>query len=234
MALVMRADQLQLQRGDSTNYSATLQFVPYPDTYWSHGGSSPELNDLTSLNRLAPGFHVPREGEPGAILLRIENASRDTVSVRPSQNEVITRVLHKEDFQNNQFTISGVIQSKKSGSFALNGLAEAFFAPIPGQEAEPGVISGGPGPVAQPTPTPLVPTNTRTGEVCKWVVFKDYRVDEFKRADPLDKGIEVRHSSAKGGGVTVEFHCKAAGTSVFTVTKESGSPDVVSVTCTSP
>src|SRR5262245_44326258 len=96
-----------------------------------------------------------------------------------------------------------------------------------------GVIAGGPGPIAQPTP--LTPTDTAKGEVCKWIAYKDYRVDEWKREQSNDKdNLEVRHVSAKGGGVTVEFHCKAAGTFSFTVTKESGSPDVVSVTCTQP
>jgi hypothetical protein len=99
-----------------------------------------------------------------------------------------------------------------------------------------GVIAGGPGPTSQPTPapTPLTPTDTASGEVCKWIAYKTYRVDEWKREQSKDKELEVRHGSAKGGGVTVEFHCKAAGTFTFTVTKEGGSPDVVSVTCTQP
>jgi hypothetical protein len=96
-----------------------------------------------------------------------------------------------------------------------------------------GVIADGPG-TAKPTPTPLTPTDTASGEVCTWIAYKTYRVDEWKREQSSDKDLEVRHGSAKGGGVTVEFHCKAAGTFTFTVTKETGSPDVVSVTCTQP
>jgi len=52
--------------------------------------------------------------------------------------------------------------------------------------------------------------------------------------DSKDNDLEVRNGSAKGGGVAVEFHCKAAGTFIFVVSKDSGSPDVVSVTCTQP
>lgn len=141
MNLLMQADQLTLQRGQSTNYNATIRLGQTPESVWqSGGGASPELTNVSRIQALAPNFHIPQAGDPGVILLRIENASRDTVSIRPSQNEVVTRVLHKEDFQNNQFTISGVIESKRSGGFVLNGLAEAFFAPIPGQEVRGGVI----------------------------------------------------------------------------------------------
>jgi len=73
---------------------------------------------------------VPQAGEPGVIVFRIENASRDTVTIKPSHNEVITRVLHQQDFQNGQFSHTGVIQSKKSGGFTINGTVETFFAPI--------------------------------------------------------------------------------------------------------
>src|SRR5437867_6409491 len=84
MALIMKAEQLQLQKGQSTNYSATVQIGQVPDSAWQNGGVTPEVVNTANLAKLAPGFHVPNAGEPGAILLRIENASRDTVSVKPS------------------------------------------------------------------------------------------------------------------------------------------------------
>jgi hypothetical protein len=43
---------------------------------------------------------------------------------------VVGLVLHEQDFKNNQFTQSGMIQSKRSGGFDINGIVEAFFAPI--------------------------------------------------------------------------------------------------------
>ena len=127
------------------------------------------------------------------------------------------------------FTLTGIM----AGAFGVTGTViwtETYNAG-PG-----GVIAGGPGPTSQPTPapTPLTPTDTASGEVCKWVNYKTYRVDEFKRVQSQNANLEVRNSSAHGGGTAVEYHCKAAGTFTFTVTKESGSPDVVSVTCTQP
>lgn len=101
-----------------------------------------------------------------------------------------------------------------------------------------GPIAAAGGPAAQPTPppapTPLTPTDTASGEVCKWINYRTYRVDEFKRVDSTNSNLEVRNGSAHGGGTAVEFHCKAAGTFIFTVTKDDGTKDVVSVTCTQP
>ena len=68
------------------------------------------------------------------VFFSVENASRDVISMRPSQNEAVTRILHQQDFQNGQVTISGVLQSNRTGGFVLNGLAEAFFPPVEGQE----------------------------------------------------------------------------------------------------
>jgi hypothetical protein len=130
IGLVMKADQLKLQRGQSTNYSATVQLGPLPDSAWQHGGSSPELVNQSEAANLAPGFRPPAVGEPAVVFLHLANASRQTVTIRPSQNETITRVLHQQDFQNNQFTQAGVIQSIKSGGFDINAVVQAFFAPI--------------------------------------------------------------------------------------------------------
>src|SRR5205807_2123885 len=38
MALIMQADQTQLQRGQSTNYSATVRIGALPNEIWQHGG----------------------------------------------------------------------------------------------------------------------------------------------------------------------------------------------------
>jgi len=129
LGLIMQAGQLQLQRGQSTNYTATVLLGPLPDSVWQRGGSSPELVNASQYSH-APGFKVPQAGEPAAVLFRIENASRDTITIKPSQQEVITRVLHQQDFKNGQFLETGTIQSKKSGGFVINGTAQTFFAPI--------------------------------------------------------------------------------------------------------
>src|SRR5581483_6291901 len=129
-ALIMQAGQLQLQKGQSTNYTATVLVGPLPDSVWRNGGSSLDRVNSPEASKSVPHFRVPQAGEPGVIVFRIENASRDTVTIKPSHNEVITRVLHQQDFHNGQFSHTGLIQSKKSGGFTINGTVETFFAPI--------------------------------------------------------------------------------------------------------
>jgi hypothetical protein len=132
------------------------------------------------------------------------------------------------------YSVDRTLTGAMSGGFVITGTVT--WTDTCNRETPGGVIAGGPVPVSQPTPspTPLTPTDTASGEVCKWVNYKIYRADEFKRVDSKDKDLEVRNSSAKGGGIAVEFHCKAAGTFIFVVSKDSGSPDIVSVTCTQP
>ncbi len=136
MGLLLNAGQLKLQRGQSTSYTATVQLGSLPDAVWQHGGGScPELMAPSDTSNLATNFHVPQAGEPAVVFFRVDNASRDTVTIKPSQNEVVTRVLHRQDFKNNQYTEAGTIQSKKSGSFVLNAVVQSFFAPISFNEA---------------------------------------------------------------------------------------------------
>jgi YD repeat-containing protein len=141
MQFGMNADQLQLQKGQITNYSATVR-AEIPDDVWRRGGVVQELTDLSHLDHVAPGFHVPREGEPGVVLFHVQNASLGTITIKPSRNEMVTHLLHKQDFQNGQFTERGIIQSKRSGGFTLNGLVQAFFAPVAGSEISPGSLLG--------------------------------------------------------------------------------------------
>jgi hypothetical protein len=142
MGIVMQAGQLRLQRGQSTNYTATVLLGPLPDSAWQHGGGLPDLVNPAQVSALAPNLKIPRAGQPAAVLFRIDNASQDTITIKPSQNESITRILHQQDFQNGRFSVSGTIQSKKSGGFVLNGTAVALFEPINcgelAQAAQPG------------------------------------------------------------------------------------------------
>ena len=129
-ALTMQAGQSQLLKGQSTNYTATVLLGPLPDSVWQNGGSSLDRVSPIQANQFPSHFRAPQQGEPAAVLLRIENASHDTITLKPSKNEVITRVLHQQDFKENQYNESGTIQSKRSGGFVINGTVQTFFAPI--------------------------------------------------------------------------------------------------------
>ncbi|HEY0377056.1 MAG TPA: hypothetical protein VGC87_08870 [Pyrinomonadaceae bacterium] len=155
LGLAGGVDQPTLLRGQKTNYSVTVDFGELPDTIWQRGGGlSAELTNPSQIQQAAPGFHIPRDGEPGVVLLVITNESREAVSIKPSQGERVVLALHRQDFQNNRFTNRGEVQSKRSGSFLLNLLAQAFFAPIPGRGAGGDVLAGGP---TTPEATPKNP-----------------------------------------------------------------------------
>jgi len=194
--------------------------------------SAPKLNlrrgETTTLHVVVSGL----SGFTQTVPLDVEVNTPNIINMSggPVQHREINPTLVQQDGTAAfDFTLTGIM----AGGFGVTGTViwTETYNVGPG-----GVIAGGPGPISQPppSPTPLTPTDTASGEVCKWIAYKTYRVDEWKREQSNDKDLEVRHGSAKGGGVTVEFHCKAAGTFTFTVTKESGSPDVVSVTCTQP
>jgi len=162
--------------------------------------------------------------------LKLENAS--TTVVKMSGGEIQNMRINASAVQTNgTYSIDRTLTGIQPGSFRIDGTVT--WSDTCTRDATGGPISGGPGPVSQPppSPTPLTPTDTADGEVCKWVNYKTYRVDEFKRVTSTNSNLEVKNESAHGGGTAVSFHCKATGTYIFTVTKESGGADVVSVTC---
>jgi hypothetical protein len=157
IGLVLKADQLKLERGQSTRYSATVQLGPLPDSVWQHGGSSPELVSTAQAGKSVSGFHPPQAGQPAAVFFHLVNLSRQAVTIEPSQNEAVTRVLHQQDFQENQFIEAGVIRAIKSGGFNIKVTVEAYFAPISFNESSRAVgeersIATEPNPFARQLP----------------------------------------------------------------------------------
>jgi len=178
-------------------------------------------------------MHVEVTGLTGLrqnLPLKLENAS--TTVVKMSGGEIQNIRINASAVQTNgTYSANRMLTGIQSGDFRIDGTVT--WTDTCTKDPTGGPIAGGPGPVSQPppSPTPLTPTDTAEGEVCKWINYKTYRVDEFKRVQSANSNLEVRNESAHGGGTAVSFHCKATGTFIFTVTKDSGNPDVVSVTC---
>ena len=133
LRIAMTADQVELLKGQSTRFRAVVSGPEkLPESAWRSGVPS----DLTNVGRLretAPDFKIPPRQAPGVILLRIENGSRDTVTISPSKNETVVQTLGREQFANGPYTFSGTIKSKRSGRFNIRGQVVPFLAPVAGE-----------------------------------------------------------------------------------------------------
>ena len=87
--------------------------------------------------------------DPATVLFRVDNVSRDTVSMKPSKNESFITSLDRSAFASGPYTYTAAIQSRKAGGFTINGLVVAFFAPIPAQP-----LPALPSPTVEPKPSP--------------------------------------------------------------------------------
>lgn len=137
LSLNMSADDLDLLRGQSTTLRAEVtgpeRLLPGS---WVAGEVS-EVVNMATLRQLFPDAKVPRPGEPAVVLFRLENTSRDTVSMSPAKNDVFIAELDRGDFSKGPYTYTGKIQSKRAGGFNVNGVVVTFFAPLPGTVLPP-------------------------------------------------------------------------------------------------
>ncbi|MEJ2245510.1 MAG: hypothetical protein P8Y80_05410, partial [Acidobacteriota bacterium] len=137
LGLAMSADRLKLLRGESTAMQAKV-FGPelMPAEAWRAGDVS-DVVDMANVAKKFPDFKVPKPGGPGVIFFRLDNISRNTVSMKPSKNESFVVKLDRGSFSSGPYTYEGKIQSKKAGGFQIDGLVIAFFEPIPGNPLPP-------------------------------------------------------------------------------------------------
>lgn len=134
--LRMGADQLDLLRGQSTKFQVVVEGLNgIPDSSWK-GGPDPEFLNRAALDRAAPGTRIPGRNEPGHLLLTIENASRDTITLAKSTGEVIRVEIRKGDVSaKGTYEYRGVIQSLRDGRFNVKGTVFALVAPAEGEPA---------------------------------------------------------------------------------------------------
>lgn len=152
LGLAMSADRLSLLKGESTKMQATV-FGPelMSEEAWKAGDVS-DVVDLGEVAKQFPDFKIPKPGEPGRLFFRIDNVSRQIVSMSPSKNESFIVNLDRASFAGGPYTYTGTVRSKRAGGFEIKGLVVGFFAPLPGEPLPPEVLTQDPG-ATTPTPT---------------------------------------------------------------------------------
>ena len=137
VALAMSAEKLKLQRGESTRFRVEVRGAEtIPPEAWKTG-TWPEMVDLGFVRRSVEGFEPPAGPR---ILLSVENASTDVVTIPDLPGERRHWLLAREDFAGGPFKYEGVIRSNRTGSFKVNGLLVPFLYPL---EAPAGACAGG-------------------------------------------------------------------------------------------
>ncbi len=127
-----------------------------PDSAWE-AGNFPGTN-LQRLQHLIPGFQLPpehdlreriggqkkdardekrelkEEKEQGEILLIVQNATPEQISLRGSKNDLLIFHLRDEAFRRGEFKYDLVVEAKKAGKVDVRGYVIPLLAPIVGQE----------------------------------------------------------------------------------------------------
>ncbi len=141
--LTMTSPKTTLHRGERSSITVRVEGLQgLPSSSWQAGSPQNDLVDPKFLRTVAPDFHPPVQGEPGEVLLRVENASPQTVTLSPSP--VILRTLHRHDFADGSYRLGCSVRSLQSGQFVINALVVPFFGDVPGQGPGGPVIADGP------------------------------------------------------------------------------------------
>lgn len=132
LGLTMRADQLELVRGQSTGFDVEIS-GPHrlPEHVW-RAATPFDVVDLAGVRKLAPGFRIPSPGDPGVILVVIRNASPQTIAIDGAKNDAIVLTLGQGAFAGGPYRYHGTIRSRRSGGFSVRATVVAFVAPVGG------------------------------------------------------------------------------------------------------
>jgi len=129
LTLAMSADRLELKKGESTNFQVVVDGGQnIPDVVWERGGGVPPATSLEGVRKLAPDFTPPETGRPGSMLLVLENASPETVTMEKAKGTLIELRLDRPSFKLGAYHYDGVLHSTHSGRFTVNGTLYAFFS----------------------------------------------------------------------------------------------------------
>jgi hypothetical protein len=130
LGLTLSATRVHLLRGESTTVTATvLGLDSLPADAW-RAGPPLETPDAAWMRRVAPDFKPPREGQPGVLLLVLENASTGVVSLAGAKNEAIVLTIDRAAVKNGQYQHPVKVHSKRTGNFDIRATLVPFLATL--------------------------------------------------------------------------------------------------------
>jgi hypothetical protein len=136
LGLAMSADQTKLMTGQATPMHVVVTGLDQlPESAWESAIPLDDLVDLPALAGRVKGFRSPNPGEPGFVLLVIENRSPDVI--RMGKSNLIVLELHRSDFAKGPFTYDDVLQSLHRGNFQIHGTVFAFVKASFGRASPP-------------------------------------------------------------------------------------------------
>lgn len=136
VGIQLSADKLALHAGEDTNFTARVTGLKPHTASW-RAGSPSELYDLSGS---PPGVTAPAPGEPGKLVLEIENLSPEIVTMTGATGGVVVKDVYPEDAIDGSYTYRGHLHADQAGTFNLSAEAFPFVADQVGQP-EPGTVT---------------------------------------------------------------------------------------------
>jgi hypothetical protein len=131
LTLQMSADKLQLARGESTRYHVVISgFDALPDSAWQESSASPVA--ISEIRQGAPGFHLPKPGGRGALVLLLRNQSPQAITLDRATGGVLAISISPSDIHDGKFTMDGTLHATTAGGFVVSGKLVPLLAPAMG------------------------------------------------------------------------------------------------------
>jgi len=128
--LQMSAAKTALVRGESTQMTVTITGLEgLPSSAWQSAPPPADLVNIESVQQRAKGFHPPKPGGPGTVLLLLENESPAQVRLGREGGRIVLQ-LHQKDFAQGPYIYQDSIQSLRSGGFSITGTLVAFLKDV--------------------------------------------------------------------------------------------------------
>jgi hypothetical protein len=155
VGIQLSADKLALRAGEDTDFTAEVTGLKPRRTPWRAGLAS-DLYDVS-------GMVAPAAGEPGKLVLEIENLSPQIVTMTGAADGTVVKDLYPDDVADDgTYVYHGHLHAEQAGTFSLSAEVIPFVAD---QTGEPEAGAATPREEFTPTAYPTEPVAGRTESV---------------------------------------------------------------------